>query len=950
MSIWRLSRQTWMYATMVLAVFLAVTMAAPVASATPVASDSFDYAVPGGLNGQVGGSGFGSNAWTFVSGQASPALAAGSMEYTSGTSSLVTAGNKLQPASTSRSTRNFPSVLSTTNQTYWVSFRIHHTGTGSLPSNHAGFSLFSGANGSGTEIFMGKGGNATNWGMWHSGGSSAQKSGAVSSADRDAFLVYKLEFTSGQVTISMWVNPALGAAPSGTPDASVTESHSTTIASLRFSTGSNASGYQFDEFRMGTTFADVSPAAVLLAYDGFDYTGNLNTQNGGVGFGSNAWTAVSGQANPVIGSGSLSYTSGSDSLATAGNKLQPGTTSRSMRNFPGTIPTANQTYWVSFRANQTGTGTLPSNHAGFHLYSGTNGSGTYIFLGKPGFGATNWGMDHSGTWVQKSGGVTTADRNAFLVYKLEFTASDVTISMWVNPSLASESALGTPDRTVSKAHTTSIASMNVSIGGNAASYQFDEFRMGTTFATVAPTGGTPPQQPPQEDIVLFAGNATTIVGDWQKVTDASAGGGFKMYVPDEGETHAASASPQHYFELTFNAPANVPYRLWVRLKADSNSTSNDAVHVQFTNSKEFDGDNLYRISSSNAATVSLQEATGRPISGWGWQGNAFGPRRIGPAILFTTSGTQTVRISRNEDGVAVDRIVLSPSYETFFAKRPGSMFDDTSNLAEATVGLAPTVDPASLRILEANIHKYRTTAEDGAEPDRTVSELAMFNANLIGTNETESNYGDELETRLEQKTGAQWYSHYDGGGNLILSRFPINNSQTYIYSVGGSLVRAEMTVNGRTINLFVTHHHADNSGIRATQRAELLALADDFSENRIIIGDLNVSPSSSELNSIKAGYIDSWNTAVDDGTATAYPDNPVSYFTRTRRNRLDYIFRSTGASNLTVVGAAIPDMRDPGTFEPDGTATGLAIVLGNEDDKGIRASDHNWMIVNFEVD
>jgi hypothetical protein len=236
---------------------------------------------------------------------------------------------------------------------------------------------------------------------------------------------------------------------------------------------------------VGSTFAEVAPSAGPVATESFAYTGSLNDQNGGSGF-FNAWTAVSGLASPALTSGSMTYTDGTKSLATAGNKLQPTSASRSIRNFATQTATTSATYWVAFRANQTDAGAVPSNHAGFSLFSGADAGGTEIFLGKPG-AATNWGIDHSGTMVQRPGGVeTTGGRDALLVYKLVFSSGSVTISMWVNPIL-NESSLGTPHATLTKAHSTSIASLRFSTGTNSVNYQFDEFRFGSTFGSVTPT-------------------------------------------------------------------------------------------------------------------------------------------------------------------------------------------------------------------------------------------------------------------------------------------------------------------------------------------------------------------------------------------------------------------------------------------------------------------------------
>jgi hypothetical protein len=220
------------------------------------------------------------------------------------------------------------------------------------------------------------------------------------------------------------------------------------------------------------------------AADSIESAGGLGTTNGGFGFGNNSWVTASGFNSPAIATGSMTYTDGTRSIITKGDKLQPAANSRAYRNFASTITTAGKTLWVSFRANNTGTGTLPTNHAGFQLCDATNGGGTnYIFLGKPGFSATNWGFDHAGSWSQKSGAVATADRDALLLYKLVFTGTQVTISMWVDPPLT-EVQLPAPVLSQTFAHTANIASVWAGVGGNSTNYQFDEFRMSPVFTDV----------------------------------------------------------------------------------------------------------------------------------------------------------------------------------------------------------------------------------------------------------------------------------------------------------------------------------------------------------------------------------------------------------------------------------------------------------------------------------
>jgi hypothetical protein len=229
-----------------------------------------------------------------------------------------------------------------------------------------------------------------------------------------------------------------------------------------------------------STAGCVSGAWSGAVADSFDYSTSLGGQNDGYGFGSNGWVTASGFSSPVITSGSLSYISGPRSIITRGNKLQPGVTSRAYRNFPSTITTAGKTFWVSFRAFRSGGLPLPTNHAGFQLCDAVNGGGTnYILLGKAGFGMTNWGIDHNGTVSQ----VSTTSTDVFLLYKLQFTGTQLTVSMWVNPVLT-ERQLPAPNLVQTYAHSSNIASVWAGTGTNSTNYQLDEFRMSPVFTDV----------------------------------------------------------------------------------------------------------------------------------------------------------------------------------------------------------------------------------------------------------------------------------------------------------------------------------------------------------------------------------------------------------------------------------------------------------------------------------
>jgi phosphatidylserine/phosphatidylglycerophosphate/cardiolipin synthase-like enzyme len=195
------------------------------------------------------------------------------------------------------------------------------------------------------------------------------------------------------------------------------------------------------------------------------------------------------------------------------------------------------------------------------------------------------------------------------------------------------------------------------------------------------TAGTPPPPPPNAtagagDIVLYAAEAQVRSGAWTVVLDGTAASGRRLSHPDAGAAKlaAALADPAHYFEMTFHAEAGVPYRLWLRARADLDGWTNDSVFVQFSKALTPTGAAAWRIGTASATEVVLEDCNGCGLSGWGWQDNGWGVGMLGPLVYFETTGPQTIRIQTREDGVSIDQILLSR--DRFLNTAPGSLKND----------------------------------------------------------------------------------------------------------------------------------------------------------------------------------------------------------------------------------------------------------------------------------
>jgi endonuclease/exonuclease/phosphatase family metal-dependent hydrolase len=436
----------------------------------------------------------------------------------------------------------------------------------------------------------------------------------------------------------------------------------------------------------------------------------------------------------------------------------------------------------------------------------------------------------------------------------------------------------------------------------------------------------------QTDIDLYASNASARAGRWTIVTDTTAIGGRAMRHPDGGaaKKSGALASPTDYFEVTFNATANIPYRLWIHGKAEKNHWGNDSVFVQFSGSVTSSGAPTYRIGTTSATEVNIEECNGCGLSGWAWQDNGWGRKVSGPPIYFATTGTQRIRVQTREDGLSIDRIDLDVL---------------ASAAAPAPAPAPPPPPPAAaggstlLKVLDWNTH-HGLGSNNTYSITRFVTWIVQSGANVVSLNEVEKNvgsYGNEDQPAryaalLRAATGKTWYykfAHRTGGtngqGNLLLSTFPLEDSSSHLLSYDRSVARIQILVNGVRVNIFSTHLDADSSSRRATQMNQLKTYANSFPQQHIYAGDFNAWPGAAEINNMTSVAHDAWARAVAENTEVAYAGNLAG---NTRNSRIDYVFFSKSASRLVLRAARVFDTRDS---------------------SGVMPSDHRPIMATFEV-
>jgi hypothetical protein len=184
-----------------------------------------------------------------------------------------------------------------------------------------------------------------------------------------------------------------------------------------------------------------------------------------------------------------------------------------------------------------------------------------------------------------------------------------------------------------------------------------------------------------QDVVLYPGvtGGADYHGAWTPVADSTAADGFRLAHPDAGAAKLTTplASPTNYFDVSFDVPMNaVPYRIWIRGKADRDHWSNDSVYVQFSDAMNDDDAPIWQIGSTSATTYVLEDCHGCGVQGWGWNDNGYGTGVLGPPVIFGSAGTQRLRIQTREDGLSIDQIVLSPV--RYSDTSPGATKNDTT--------------------------------------------------------------------------------------------------------------------------------------------------------------------------------------------------------------------------------------------------------------------------------
>jgi len=321
-------------------------------------------------------------------------------------------------------------------------------------------------------------------------------------------------------------------------------------------------------------------------------------------------------------------------------------------------------------------------------------------------------------------------------------------------------------------------------------------------------------------------------------------------------------------------------------------------------------------------------------SGGGDFSGPFATTYIGNAVGSTYAIDLTNLVQRTVNGEFGSRYTrvglvttgaITDNYRSFYSSRASNSAVRPKLVVSYTAGTSTASGGASLKVMQWNIHE--TKGSDGrCDPTRIANTIARLGADVVSLNEVpyyhQTYVNDDvparLESLLEQKTGRAWYRKFInvyggswGYGNVVLSRFPFTSSSTKLLSYKRGVVQVGVSVNGRTVNIFSTHVEYYTASYRPIQIKEAKSFISGFGGPRVIMGDFNTNPGTSDYNLMATVYADGWAVAKAARTGTSYNGTGNTH----GGSRFDYVWFSRTGIGLKSVN--VPDTRVSGIYPSD---------------------------------
>src|SRR5712692_6330362 len=215
----------------------------------------------------------------------------------------------------------------------------------------------------------------------------------------------------------------------------------------------------------------------------------------------------------------------------------------------------------------------------------------------------------------------------------------------------------------------------------------------------------------------------------------------------------------------------------------------------------------------------------------------------------------------------------------------------------ARISAEPLVSNQTLRLMTYNIH-VGVGMDKKLDLPRIAGVINEQHPDLVGLQEVDR--GVERTQRIDEiaelsKLTRMEYAfafnlHYQGGqyGVAILSRFPILATDHRLYqntreAERRGVIRAEVSVHGRSLNFVTTHLDYQYDDGRLFEAQQLLSALKDVKGPLIIVGDFNDIPAGRAYQLMRYQFGDAWIDGRGTEEGFSYPaDKPAK--------RIDYIF------------------------------------------------------------
>jgi hypothetical protein len=437
-----------------------------------------------------------------------------------------------------------------------------------------------------------------------------------------AFVVLKITYgVGGNDTVEAWINPTLGVGETfpttGQFSTSTNVNAGGLLNSIRLE-GSYFADTFVDELRIGTSFAAVDPLpSISSASDSFAYPSGVNLN--GQGTVGNGWAGAWSTTGPVVTS-ATTLTPPVALVTSGGSITKSATGGAATRNT--TFPfNSSGTLWASTVIKPDTSGTIKWGSVAI-------GNVDVRYWDSTGTGVYRWSLSgKDGTWFGSNWTTGPLANNAsnFVVLKITYGSGNDTIQAWLNPAPGAIE----PDTLAAFSE-----KQGVNAGGNSttvtlnghfdAAVGFDELRLGSSYAAVAPEA--PPAAP--TNLVATPVSVSQINLTW--TDNAINESGFQVYQSTDGVSFNLINTIYIPNATSFNVTGLAQgTRYWFKVSAFKgametfaativNATTLTTVTLSSTASLTEGASGsitVNRVGTSGSLTVNLATPTGTAISG-----------------------------------------------------------------------------------------------------------------------------------------------------------------------------------------------------------------------------------------------------------------------------------------------------------------------------------------------